>query len=277
MCQSGGKMWANYFQNSTTKEFLEALSLNIGIPRLELVEIKRGGNHSGTWVHPKVAIHLANWVSPQFYVAVVNLVERYIKGNVTTEESQQEADAIAHKFEYDPLNLTKPGLYLNNMPGIIPDSPITSLDIVGKIGKAVDQSVAKRNNSYYKNGEQLGILFAIPSTYPGKAEIRLKDMLRSRGFLRKGTYPNGKRGIEIIIYRIENIPEIQDMYEKASIDDVFVITDSAVLIEQEKTKQELEKTKQSLGVEEEKTKQKVLDFEMLKLQFEMQKYNLQSS
>ena len=35
---------------------------------IQLVIVKKGGNNSGTWLHPKLAIDFARWLSPEFAV-----------------------------------------------------------------------------------------------------------------------------------------------------------------------------------------------------------------
>lgn len=62
MCQACGKQLAHYLENQTTKAFLEALSENIGIPILDLAEVKRGRN-GGTWVHPQMLSILVSGVA----------------------------------------------------------------------------------------------------------------------------------------------------------------------------------------------------------------------
>ncbi len=77
MCQAGGKRWDHYRANATTEDFLQALASDTGIPASQLVISKKGNSASfkqGTWVHPKVALHLAQWISPTFAVQVVNWV-----------------------------------------------------------------------------------------------------------------------------------------------------------------------------------------------------------
>ncbi|WP_143588790.1 MULTISPECIES: KilA-N domain-containing protein [unclassified Thalassospira] len=77
MCQAGGKRWDHYRANATTEDFLQALASDTGIPASQLVISKKGNSASfkqGTWVHPKVALHLAQWISPKFAVQVVNWV-----------------------------------------------------------------------------------------------------------------------------------------------------------------------------------------------------------
>ena len=93
LCNLGGKHWKHYFELDGTKRFLTELNRTVAKATkasegtTDLVKTNRTGNR-GTWVHPRVAIDLAQWISPSFKVAVVTLVERYATGQVTTEESQ---------------------------------------------------------------------------------------------------------------------------------------------------------------------------------------------
>lgn len=82
MCQASGKEWANYNQNATTKAFFEALESDLGIPRSTLVHSIKGGDPrlQGTWVHPQVAIHLAQWCSAEFAVKVSKWVYDWMSG-----------------------------------------------------------------------------------------------------------------------------------------------------------------------------------------------------
>ena len=67
-----GKLFADWLRLKTTKEFLEALSADTGIPVLELLTCAVGGDHSGSWIHPKASIHFAMWISPEFAVQVMD-------------------------------------------------------------------------------------------------------------------------------------------------------------------------------------------------------------
>lgn len=70
MCKACGKLFADYNRLSTTKDFLEALALDMGNPISKIIVVRRGkpAELQGTWVHPDVAINLAQWLSPQFAV-----------------------------------------------------------------------------------------------------------------------------------------------------------------------------------------------------------------
>jgi KilA-N domain len=69
LCQASGKNVADYLRLGSTNEFLRELSQNMGIPIVSLVEV-RPGRGGGTWVHPQVAVNLAQWCSPRFAVLV---------------------------------------------------------------------------------------------------------------------------------------------------------------------------------------------------------------
>lgn len=84
MCKAGGKRWTLYSANDRTKQYVCALatSLGIQIPCAAaevgfptsgipgLIHVIKGGSPElqGTWVHPRLAVDLARWISPAFAV-----------------------------------------------------------------------------------------------------------------------------------------------------------------------------------------------------------------
>ncbi|MFI0844468.1 KilA-N domain-containing protein [Mesorhizobium sp. IMUNJ 23232] len=82
MCQASGKLWADYGRLRTTAAFLQALSTEMGIPITDLAQVVRGGDPrlQGTWVHPHVAIHLAQWCSAEFAVKLSQWVYEWMSG-----------------------------------------------------------------------------------------------------------------------------------------------------------------------------------------------------
>ena len=81
MCKATGKLFGNYKQLNSTQQFLIALSTDIGYPISEIIQVVKGGapGHQGTWVHPQVAINLAQWRS------IIVLVE-YANGVIITSK-----------------------------------------------------------------------------------------------------------------------------------------------------------------------------------------------
>jgi hypothetical protein len=86
MCQAAGKRWFDYARLSNTGSFLIELSRATGIPVSELTQTLTGGNPAmqGTWVHPQVAINLAQWCSPKFAVLVTKWVYDWMSGALPT-------------------------------------------------------------------------------------------------------------------------------------------------------------------------------------------------
>ncbi len=85
MCQSCGKKFGHWNELKSTAEHLRVLESAIGKTRAELIEIKEGGvpSEQGTWVHRRVAIRLAQWLSPEFAVQIDEWVEELmINGKV---------------------------------------------------------------------------------------------------------------------------------------------------------------------------------------------------
>jgi len=99
LCKAGGKEYSNWFKNAKTEEFLEELSTVLLICRAELIEVKQGGIEQGSWVHPRVALHIAQWVSPKFAVIVTGWIQTLLTtGSVSI---QRPVKALACITEMD--------------------------------------------------------------------------------------------------------------------------------------------------------------------------------
>lgn len=80
MCKAAGKNWADYNRTGPTKAYVKELSDDMGKPITELIQSLSGGNPAlqGTWVHPHVAIHLAQWCSAKFSIRVSRWVHEWM-------------------------------------------------------------------------------------------------------------------------------------------------------------------------------------------------------
>jgi hypothetical protein len=83
MCRIAGKLWADYNRLNATQSYFAALTSDMGIPISGLVQSSKGGDPrlQGTWVHPQVAVNLAQWLSPEFAVKVGKWVYEWLSGN----------------------------------------------------------------------------------------------------------------------------------------------------------------------------------------------------
>jgi hypothetical protein len=78
MCKAAGKLFGGYYRQKSTNDYLKALSSVMRINITELVVINQGGNPElqGTWVHRRVALHLAQSISPVFAAHVTGWIEQ---------------------------------------------------------------------------------------------------------------------------------------------------------------------------------------------------------
>jgi hypothetical protein len=106
LCNAGGKNISDWKRLEKTITFLNALSASMGIPIDELLKYKMGSIHErATWVHPQIAINIAQWISPIFDVKVSAWVyEAMMTGKVditstkTYKEIQKENKALKDKY-----------------------------------------------------------------------------------------------------------------------------------------------------------------------------------
>ncbi len=89
LCQAGGKLFADWYRLNTTKQLINEAVSDMGIPISQLVDIKKGNTNEynqGTWLHPDLAIQLAQWISSKFALQVSKWIRNlFTDGNVSIE------------------------------------------------------------------------------------------------------------------------------------------------------------------------------------------------
>jgi hypothetical protein len=86
LCQAGGKKFNDWLRLETSKQLINMLESKAGIPALDLVEVNKGGAHGGSWIHPDLAIQLAQWISPIFALQVSEWIRTlFSNGNVSVD------------------------------------------------------------------------------------------------------------------------------------------------------------------------------------------------
>ncbi|UOO89495.1 KilA-N domain-containing protein [Vitreoscilla massiliensis] len=93
-----GKLAKDYLRNEQTKQYISALAQNLSkrrnilLKEIQLVIVKKGGNvaESGTWLHPKLAIDFARWLSPEFAVWCDEQIERILGVNLGGEKTTRD-------------------------------------------------------------------------------------------------------------------------------------------------------------------------------------------
>lgn len=127
LCKAGQKYYKDWFKLEKTQEFLKELSYELKIDILtdktedlgggeksphpntnvSLIEINQyNESDQSTWVHPRVAIHIAQWISPKFAVNVTGWIHKLLStGSVKLERPVKslstltEIDIEAEKLE----------------------------------------------------------------------------------------------------------------------------------------------------------------------------------
>lgn len=106
MAQSCGKRITNWLQTEQAKDLIEALSVVTGIPVTKLTIVIQGGraskglySHQGTWIHPKLAPHLAMWCDPLFALMVSDWILEWQNQPQFTLSVSDDAMKIFEKYQ----------------------------------------------------------------------------------------------------------------------------------------------------------------------------------
>jgi uncharacterized protein YaaR (DUF327 family) len=102
LCKAGGKEFKQWYRLDSAKALIQALKTENQVgtfPHQPLVEVICTGpnDQRGSWIHPDLAIQLAQWISPAFAIQVSRWIrELFTTGSVSLEESK-ELQAQLHK------------------------------------------------------------------------------------------------------------------------------------------------------------------------------------
>jgi len=87
----------DFITSKQTKDLVNALSMSQdGNSRLDLILVQHGGNKNGTWMHKKVALSFAMWLSPVFHSWCLDRIEELL----TTGVSFANQDLTYEQMEY---------------------------------------------------------------------------------------------------------------------------------------------------------------------------------
>ena len=99
LCKAGSKQFFHWKELKRTKAFLQVLSSSIVITMDELLKYQIGSNSERkTWVHPQVAINIAQWISPEFDVQVSRWIYEIMltgKTDIRDSKTTQQLDQLA--------------------------------------------------------------------------------------------------------------------------------------------------------------------------------------
>lgn len=110
LCKASGKRLALWKVNKETNEFIEKLKVDVGIPTSKLIEIYKGGNNKylqGTWVHPNLGIHLAQWCSPSFSLQISKWVRELLITGKVEQGNEKSTEELKSEYEKKITELTE--------------------------------------------------------------------------------------------------------------------------------------------------------------------------
>lgn len=74
-----GKRPVNWLELSSTDSYMSAMSNQLKVGKSDLLEVKKGRS-GGTWLHPKLAVAFARWLSDEFAVWCDLQIDKIIHG-----------------------------------------------------------------------------------------------------------------------------------------------------------------------------------------------------
>jgi len=103
VAKSFGKKPDNWLRNKDVKDYIKALLFRFShLSNGDLVVIKQGGNpqEQGTWIHKKLIIAFARWLSPDFAVWCDIQIEDILKNGVSQFVQETETDRNLKGLEF---------------------------------------------------------------------------------------------------------------------------------------------------------------------------------
>ena len=95
MAKTFNKRPIDWLQNKQTEEFLNELAKVRKSTLADLVQVTRGGDNPGTWMHEDVALEFARWLSPAFAIWCNDHIKELLTTGVTTVADVDPAIARA--------------------------------------------------------------------------------------------------------------------------------------------------------------------------------------
>lgn len=98
-----GKVPNEWLRLSSTEEYIEKLASrmaesNTGKSRITLVTTRRGNTaNSGTWLHPKLAVKFARWLSVDFEIWCDEQIDTLVRADHATWQQARQQSAIGFR------------------------------------------------------------------------------------------------------------------------------------------------------------------------------------
>jgi hypothetical protein len=103
MCKAGEKKFASWYRLDSTKDLIKELENELK------ADVQNGGNNKnaqGSWIHPDLAVQLAQWISPVFSLKVSKWIrELALTGSVSLKNEKTSQELLELQKDYKKLTI----------------------------------------------------------------------------------------------------------------------------------------------------------------------------
>jgi hypothetical protein len=97
LCKAGVKKFSHWISLDSTKELIKELeqSLDADIPTCKTLIYTSKSKYKGSWIHPDLAVQLAQWISPKFAIQVSRWIrELMLTGSVSVDSKKTDEELL---------------------------------------------------------------------------------------------------------------------------------------------------------------------------------------
>lgn len=145
-----------------------------------------------------------------------NLLETRSQLRLQVQEFSLGRSHIRQIFKFEVADMHLRGNYIVETFGISLDVPVDIRCIITKQGRAVEQSIADRSHDTLRKHPDNRIMCIKHCKDPGEAERNFKRMARGLKMLKSGTFPDGSRGTEFVVFLPEEAEQVFSMFTFAT-------------------------------------------------------------
>jgi hypothetical protein len=133
LCKVGGKEFKKWHRNDKTKELVEKVYTKTQIDKDILIQINRSGLNEErcTWVHPTIGLHIAQWISTDFFLQTVDWINEWKIDNENNEKYKKAIETIKPDGETKKIEKMIQLYYKNQTGGEIEvETPFGYIDLL---------------------------------------------------------------------------------------------------------------------------------------------------
>jgi hypothetical protein len=197
LCKAGGKKFNDWNRLKNTNELITVLESETGNPVSQLIDVNKGNSskyEQGSWIHPDLAIQLAQWISPYFALQVSRWTRELLlfgKVELGQEKSNKE---LEEKFNQKIQSMQK------TIETVVNEN-LKIKSTYSHLAELNDKIRMKRNYHKFKKGN---CLYIITDRWREKDYLKIgyTDNINTRLQTYRTSMPDVK--IDFLLYLTEN-------------------------------------------------------------------------